>query len=102
MPEDPSDAPVVYDAVNRELRTVSDYFAEKEEEVLTIRWEDGVEEGEQIASGQLLAHIIWDGAPEESLIAPAGCTGVIAWVNGQIEYEKLDLRPEVLLRLETS
>ena len=97
-----SDSPVVYDPVNRELRTVSDYFAEKEEEVLNIRWEDGIEEGAEVEPNQRLAHIIWDGADQEPIDAPPECAGVIVWINGQIEYEKLDLRPEPLLRLKAS
>lgn len=102
MSENPSTSAVVYDAMNRELRTVRDYFAQRDEVVLNIKWQPGIEEGAQIAPGQLLAHIDWDGAPEEPLKAPSGCGGRIEWINGQIEYEKLDLRPEVLLRLEAS
>jgi hypothetical protein len=86
--------------MNRELRTVRDYFAERDEEVLNIKWQPGIEEGAQIAPGELLAHIDWSGGTKEPLDAPSGCGGRIEWINGQIEYEKLDLRPEVLLRLE--
>ena len=102
MSENPSTSPVVYDAMNRELRTVRDYFAEREEGVLNIKWEPGIEEGAQISPGQLLAHIDWSGGTKEPLEAPSGCGGRIEWINGQIAYEMLDLRPEALLRLEAS
>ncbi|MFQ6093869.1 MAG: hypothetical protein ACE5OR_14550 [bacterium] len=100
MSEKPSISPVVYDAMNRELRTVRDYFAQSDEEVLNIKWQPEIEEGAQIVPGQLLAHIDWSGGIKDPLEAPSGCGGRIEWINGQIEYEKLDLRPEVLLRLE--
>lgn len=100
MSENRSTSPIVYDAMNRELRTVRDYFAERDEEVLNIKWQPGIEEGAQIAPGELLAHIDWSEGTKEPLEAPSGCGGRIEWINGQIEYEKLDLRPEVLLRLE--
>ncbi len=102
MDRDRNDSPVVYDAANRELRTVKDYFAAREGQVLSIKWENDIEEGEEISSGDHLAQIIWEGADEESIHAPPGCTGVIDWINGQIEYEKLDLKPQVLLRLGPS
>lgn len=100
MSEKPSISPVVYDAMNRELRTVRDYFAQSDKEVLNIKWQPEIEEGAQIVPGQLLAHIDWTGGTKDPLEAPSGCGGRIEWINGQIEYEKLDLRPEVLLRLE--
>lgn len=100
MSEKPSISPVVYDAMNRELRTVRDYFAQSDEEVLNIKWQPGIEEGTQIVPGQLLANIDWSGGTKDPLKAPSGCGGRIEWINGQIKYEKLDLRPEALLRLE--
>src|SRR5574341_988108 len=92
-------SPVVYDAINRELRTVPDYFAQRHVSVLDIAWQGGVAEGAHITSGQLLARIIWDGEPEEPLTAPAGCVGTIVWLNEHIAYELLHRRSEVLLRL---
>ncbi len=100
MPRNRSDNPVVYDSVKRELRTVRDYFAGRDEEVLHIKWEDGIEEGVPISPEQCLAQIIWDGAPKEPIDAPAECSGVIGWINGRIEYEILDLKSQVLLRLK--
>jgi hypothetical protein len=100
MSEKPSISPVVYDAMNRELRTVRDYFVQRDEEVLNIKWQPGIEEGAKIVAGQLLAHIDWSGGTKDPVEAPSGCGGRIEWINGQIEYEKLDLRPEGLLRLE--
>jgi hypothetical protein len=102
MSRDTNDSPVVYDAANRELRTVKDYFAAREGQVLNIKWEKEINEGEEISSGDHLAQIIWEGADEEPIHAPPGCTGVIDWINGQIEYEKLDLKPQALLRLGPS
>ncbi|NIO04334.1 MAG: hypothetical protein GTN74_06875 [Proteobacteria bacterium] len=99
MPRNPSDTPVVYDSANRELRTVRDYFAGRDEEVLNIKWEDGIEEDALISPDQCLAQIIWDGASREPIDAPAECSGVIGWINGRIEYETLDLKSQVLLRL---
>ncbi len=99
MTENAANTPVVYEEQNRELRTVIDYFAQREDAVLDIEWQNQTHVGDPITAGQLLAHIVWDGRPNEPLYAPLGCTGNIVWKNGRVEYERLHRRSEVLLRL---
>jgi hypothetical protein len=100
MPGNESTMPVIYEAVNRELNTVKDYFAQAGISVLDIQWLQGVEENEDITAGRLLGHIIWANCPPVPLVAPEGCTGEIEWINGRIELEKLHLATQKLLRLK--
>jgi len=99
MPRNQSDSPVVYEAANRELKTRKDYFAQIPKPVIGIEWEEGIEVGEKIVSGELLAQIIWDDNTKTPIIAPPKCRGRITWMNGQIEYEWLHLQSQILLRL---
>jgi len=102
MPENQNTSPVVYEAMNRELKTVKDYFAHIGISVIGIEWEAEIEVGTEITPGQLLAYIVWDGPPKERLEAPVECGGRIEWKNGQIKYEWLHLESQVLLRLAAS
>ena len=99
MTEHHSMSPVVYDAANRELKTVRDYFAQRRVAVLDIAWQARITEGARIIPHQFLARIRWDGEPEEFLTTPADCAGTIVWLNERIPYELLHRRSEVLLRL---
>jgi hypothetical protein len=102
MRETPTSAtfPVVYEAMNRELRTVRQYFMVRgiPED---IPWEADIVEGDCIAPGKLLGHIIWASAPAEGLRAPAECAGRIEWIERRIPYEVLHRRSIPLLRLAT-
>ncbi len=100
MPENRIPSPVVYDSMNRELRTVREYFERQERAVLDIGWQPDIREGVRIEPGRLLGHIVWDSPPPEPVLAPPGCGGRIAWMNPRIEYEFLDLESVTLLRLE--
>ncbi len=102
MPENKNTSPVVYEAMNRELKTVKDYFAPIEVSVLGIEWEAGIEVGAEITPGQLLGYIVWDGPPKERLEAPEECEGTIEWKNGQIRYEFFHRQSQELLRLAAS
>jgi hypothetical protein len=94
-------SPVVYDAMNRELRTVRQYFIDKgiPED---MQWEAYIGEGARIDAGKLLAHIIWARPPAERLRAPEGCEGRIEWLNTRIAYEVMHRRSIILLRLAAS
>jgi hypothetical protein len=91
-------SPVVYDAKNRELRTVRQYFSARgiPED---IQWEAGIDEGACIDANALLGHIIWASAPPDPLRAPEGCVGKIEWINKRIVYEVMHRRAVPLLRL---
>ncbi len=102
MPENKNTSPVVYEVMNRELKTVKDYFASIGVSVIGIEWEAGIKVGEKITPSQLLGYIVWDGPPKERLEAPAECEGRIEWKNGQIEYGWLHLQVQELLRLAAS
>jgi hypothetical protein len=101
MPESRMTSSVVYDARNRELRTVRAYFLEKglPEDIM---WEANIIEGARIEADVLLGHIIWAEAPAEPLKAPADCAGQIEWLNERIAYEVLHRRSVPLLRLAAS
>lgn len=103
MPEQPISAtsPVVYEAVNRELRSVPQYFMAKgiPED---IPWAADIVEGACIEPDKLLGHIIWASPPAECLQAPAGCKGRIEWINRRIVYEVMHRVPITLLRLAAS
>ena len=99
MPGNQSNSPVVYDAANRELKTIKDYFAQIEKPVIGIEWEKDIAVGAKIKSAQLLAQIVWGDATQTPILAPSKCTGRIDCQNGQIEYEWLHIQPQVLLRL---
>jgi hypothetical protein len=94
-----SDSPVVYEAANHELKTRKDYFAQIGKPVIGIEWEEGIDVGAKIVSGQPLAQIVWDDTTNTPILAPFQCTGRIDWKNGQIEYEWLHLESQILLRL---
>jgi hypothetical protein len=93
--------PVAYDALNRELRTVPQYFIVRgiPED---IQWTADLVEGISIEPGKLLGHIIWASAPAEGLRAPAECEGEIVWINRRIPYEVMHRRSIPLLRLAAS
>lgn len=92
-------SPVVYEAGNRILRTVQEYFVQCDRAVIQIKWQPGIDAGRHVAPGQLLARIVWDGLPDEDMLAPAGCDGTIAWINQNIAYDLLHLAPIDLLGL---
>jgi hypothetical protein len=81
------------------LKTRKDYFAQIEKPVIGIEWENGIDVGAEIRSGQLLAQIVWDDGTKTPILAPSECTGRIDWKNGQIAYEWLHKDSQVLLRL---
>jgi len=95
-------SPVVYEAGNRILRTVQEYFAQRGRAVIQIQWQPGIDVGGRVAPGQLLARIVWDGLPDEDMLAPAGCAGTIAWIDKNICYELLQLVPLDLVGLAAS
>ena len=100
MPESSS---VVYDRENRVLNTVVEYFAQEYQagrSVDQIEWADGVKEGSDVKPRQVLAQIVWNNGPDDTIKAPASCTGTIASINGKIEYEWLHLKVQCLLRLK--
>jgi hypothetical protein len=94
-------SPVVYDAMNRELKTVRQYFIDKgiPED---IQWEADIIEGARIEAGKPLGHINWVRPPAVRLHAPEGCEGRIEWLNTRIAYEVMHRRSIILLRLEAS
>ena len=103
MPKTPISAtfPVTYDAMNREIRTVREYFIVRgiPED---IQWKDDIIESAGIEAGKLLGHIIWASPPAEGLRAPAECQGRIEWINRRIPYEVMHRRSVPLLRLAAS
>lgn len=92
-------SPVVFDETNRELRTVRFFFREKDDTVLTIKWEDGVIAGTTVQPNQKLAEIQWEMQDPQDIIAPSGCNGIIEKTNRRIDYEKLAKDSERLLSL---
>lgn len=98
MPTDDTEVSVVYVPQTRELRTVPDYFAPRGG-VSTFRWRAAVREGNAIQAGQTLAEIVWERGGRDPFTAPSNCNGMIAIMNGDIAYERLGRRSELLLRL---
>jgi hypothetical protein len=91
-------SPVVYDAANRELRTVTAFFPPNDL-VVQIRWEDGISVNANVWPGLHLATIVWNSGRSAPMDAPAECTGRIIYQNRRILYEVLSEQSVSLLRL---
>jgi len=91
-------SPVVFEPVNRELRTVTTYFPSSDS-VAQIVWEASVRPNAQITTGQTLATIRWNSGRSAPIQAPAGCDGRVTYQNGAVQYEFLSIQAQTLLRL---
>lgn len=89
----------MFEPINREVRTIPSALSTR---LLTkLSWKVGIKAGATVAPGTKLATAYWDDGTSETLAAPAGCSGTIAWVNRQIDYGALSSPPsDVLLRLQ--
>ena len=91
---------VTYDPINRELRTVPDFFAARNTSMELLSWCEGIKKGAKIKENVPLADIFWDDGTSEVLTAPPGCAGVIESTNRRILYENLHKSPsQWLLRI---
>ena len=91
---------VTYDPINRELRTVPDFFAARNSSIELLSWRKGIKKGTEIKENTELADIYWDDGTKDVLKAPTGCAGIIESTNRRIKYEILHIpQPQWLLRL---
>ena len=93
---------VVYDEINKELRSVPNAFESRGETVLSIVWKPWIKSKKKITPGDELADIQWGNNDRELLSAPAMCSGEIVAVNRRIALEDLIYDPaQWLLKIET-
>jgi len=92
---------VIYDPINRELRTVPDFFVARNSSMELLSWRKGIKGGVKIKENTELADIFWDDGKKNVLKAPTGCAGIIQSTNRRILYENLHIPPsQWLLRLK--
>jgi len=84
---------VTYDAVNSQLSTVPADFYQRGLSVLAIVWRDGVDPGHAVHPGDELADIQWEDNSRQAIVAPNNCSGSVASVNRNINYEDLPFEP---------
>lgn len=83
----------IFEAGNREVRFLVQFFAGNEAAATKISWRTGVKQGAAVQPGDELATLTWSSGSTEVLTAPDGCTGTIGKVNRTIRYEGLDKYP---------
>jgi hypothetical protein len=85
---------VVFDAINRELRTDVPFFAKSVASMTSLVYL--VKAGDAIDVGAKIAEATWDDGTTTALVAPAGCKGTVAHTY-DLELDRLAHRPSQVL-----
>ena len=90
--------PYIYDPVNRELRTVPEYFRTSEKEYLGFERAEDITLGSPIAPGKVLGAVHWDDGSVLHVVAPENCTGKVGGF-GDLQGVCIDCRPSQVLMI---
>jgi hypothetical protein len=91
---DPTETWVLFDAVNRELRTNVPFLAESISSLTSLELK--VKAGDQVDEGAVLAEAKWDDGTSTEVVAPAGCSGSVARTF-DLDLDRLASRPSQVL-----
>jgi hypothetical protein len=75
------------------------YFHQHGIGVEEIMWREEIDVGKHIEPDMALGYIIWTRGPAVSLNAPAGCEGMITWMNRRFVEAFLYSESVILIRL---
>ncbi len=81
-----------------ELRTVPRFFARRAVQLHSLVWQPGIDVGQSIQAGQLLAQVKFADGSSTDLLAPDGCTGVIDDF-GELQRDEVPWPPSRLILL---
>ena len=91
---------VSFDPLNLDLRTVYRYFAQEDEALVDVEWQDWVKRGAQVRANRVLGAFLWDTGEFSDFKAPVGCNGTIRRVQRDIDASEAHLIPLLLFTLK--